>query len=76
MGQKPGLKDFPDGPVVQTPHFHCRGECSILDWGTKMPYGAWLDQKRIKERNLDSAALELLLNNHLSVSLYTYKLIY
>ena len=29
-------RDFPHGPVVKTPCFHCRGMGSIPGWGTKI----------------------------------------
>ena len=29
--------DFPGGPKVKTLHFHCRGQDSIPQQGTKMP---------------------------------------
>ena len=29
--------DFPEGPVVRTPSFHCRGLGSVPSWGTKIP---------------------------------------
>ena len=32
--------DFPCGPVVKTPHFHCRDTGSILDHGIKIPPAA------------------------------------
>ena len=38
--------DFPGGPVVKTPHFHCRGTGSIPGWGTKIPRGL----KKIKNK--------------------------
>ena len=34
------MRDFPDGQVVKTLHFHCRGYCSISDQGTKIPPAA------------------------------------
>ena len=32
-----GTVEFPGGPVIRTPHFHCRGLGSILSQGTKIP---------------------------------------
>ena len=32
------FRDFPGGPVVKTPHFHCRGMGSIPGWGTNIPH--------------------------------------
>ena len=29
--------DFPEGPVVRTPSFHCRGLGSVPSWGTEIP---------------------------------------
>ena len=32
--------DFPGGPVVETPRFHCRGCGLIPDPGTRIPHAA------------------------------------
>ena len=32
------IRDFPRGPVVKTPGFHCRGLGSIPGQGTEMPH--------------------------------------
>ena len=37
--------DFPGGPVVKTPHFHCRGAGSIPGRGAKVPHTVWRNQK-------------------------------
>ena len=34
------FREFPGGPVVRTPRFHCRGHGSILGLGTKIPQTA------------------------------------
>ena len=31
-------QDFPGGPVIKTPCFHCRGMGLISGWGTKIPH--------------------------------------
>ena len=44
-------RDFPGGPEVKTPRFHCRGaggKCWIPGWGTKIP-GASRGQKKENE---------------------------
>ena len=38
------LRDFPGGPVVKTPCFHCRG-CGFILWGTKIPYVPQFNQE-------------------------------
>ena len=38
--------DFPGGPVVRTPCFHCRG--NGFDWGTRIPHAVWHGQKKKK----------------------------
>ena len=35
---------FPDGPVVKTLYFHCRGVGSISGQGTKILYAKWQGQ--------------------------------
>ena len=30
-------REFPGGPVVRTPLFHCRGPGSFPGWATKIP---------------------------------------
>ena len=45
------LWDFPGGPVVKTPSFHCGGGVGLIPGGrTEIPHAAWPDQK--KERKL------------------------
>ena len=39
------IMDFPDGPVVKTLHFQCKGRGRILDWGTKILPAMWHSQK-------------------------------
>ena len=36
--------DFPGGPVVKTPRFHCRGRRFDPWWGNKIPRAAQLRQ--------------------------------
>ena len=43
--------NLPGGPVVKTPHFHCRGLGFDPGWGTKIPQAAQGGQKK-KKRNL------------------------
>ena len=33
--------DFPGGPVVKTPRFHCRGAGLIPGQGTGIPHAMW-----------------------------------
>ena len=39
--------DFPGGPVVKTPSFHCRGTGSITDPGSKLPHATWHGQNKM-----------------------------
>ena len=48
MSIKRYIGDFPSGPVVKTPHFHCRGTGSILGWGTKIPQAVRPERKKKK----------------------------
>ena len=42
------FKDFPGGPVVKTPRFHCRGD-RLYPWlGNKDPICFMVQQKKIK----------------------------
>ena len=37
-------REFPGGPVVRTPHFHCRtvGDTGLIPGqGTKIPHAVW-----------------------------------
>ena len=49
-------RDFPGGPVVKTPCFHCRRHGFDLSfglipgWGTKIPHAASQGQKKKEER--------------------------
>ena len=38
--------DFPGGPVVQTPSFHCWGLGSIPDWGPRIPQATHHGEKK------------------------------
>ena len=38
--------DFPGGPVVKTPSFHCKG-CRFDPWSGKIPHATWCSQKKI-----------------------------
>ena len=38
--------DFPGGPVVKTPSFHCRGRGFNPWWGTKIPKAVRCSQKK------------------------------
>ena len=40
--------NLPGGPVVKTPHFHCRGLGFDPGWGTKIPQAAQGGQKKKK----------------------------
>ena len=40
--------EFPDGPVVRTLRFHCRGCGFNPSQGTKIPQAAWCSQKQKK----------------------------
>ena len=40
--------DFPGGPVVKTPSFHCTGEGLIPGQVTRTPHAEWLGQKQRK----------------------------
>ena len=46
---KPHYRDFPGGPVLETPCFHCRGHGSIPGQGTKVPHAA--RPKKDKNKN-------------------------
>ena len=37
--------DFPGGPVVKTPGFHCRGQRFDPGWRTKTSHALWCGQK-------------------------------
>ena len=39
--------DFPGGPVVKTPSFHCRGTGSFADQGSKLPQATWHSQNKM-----------------------------
>ena len=41
------FRDFSGGLVVKTSYFQCRNISSIPDGGTKIPYVAWQNQKKI-----------------------------
>ena len=45
------MKEFPGGPVVRTPHFHCRGPGSIPGQGTKILQATRHSQKTPKRWN-------------------------
>ena len=47
-------RDFPGGPVVKTPHFHCRGVGSTPGRGAKIPHAARCCQKKKKNPGLRS----------------------
>ena len=49
---KKNLREFPGGPVLRTPHFHCQGPGSIPGQGTKIPQAAQHDQKRKKKKKI------------------------
>ena len=40
------MREFPDGPVVRTQHFHCCDLGSIPGWGTKVPQAVWPKKKK------------------------------
>lgn len=40
------IRVFPDGPVVKTPGFHCRGHGLDLWSGTKVLHTLWCGKKR------------------------------
>ena len=42
-------RDFPDGPVVKTPHFHTEGESLIPGQGTNISHALWPPQKKKKK---------------------------
>ena len=44
--------DFPGGPMVKTPCFHCRGAVQSLvgELGCRMPHGAAKKRKKKKKR--------------------------
>ena len=42
--------DFPGGPVVKTPRFHCRGHGFDLWLGVKILHAVWHGQKIEKEK--------------------------
>ena len=42
-------RDFPGGPVIKTPHFHCWGHGFNPWWGTKIPHVALCGQKKKKK---------------------------
>ena len=48
------LGDFPGGPVVKTPCFHCRGQRFDPGWRTKISHALWCDQKIKKSRYTDT----------------------
>ena len=50
---------FPGGPVVRTPHFHCRGPGSIPGQGTKILQAERRGKKKKKKSSRQPTA-----NNH------------
>ena len=53
-GGRPGIKighfrNFPGGPVIKTPIFHCREYGFDPGWGVKIPEASW--QKKSKHNN-------------------------
>ena len=54
--------DFPGGPMVKTPCFHCRGRGSIPGRGTKIPHATWRSQKTEKQTNKKKAEATLLVS--------------
>ena len=46
--------DFPGGPVVKTPGFHCRGQRFDPGWRTKTSHALWCGQKIKKSRWTDT----------------------
>ena len=45
-------REFPVGPVVRTPSFHCQGPGSIPGPGTKIPQAAWRGQKQTQKSQM------------------------
>ena len=45
--------DFPSGPVVGTPHSHCRGRGFIPGGGTEIPHATQRGQKQNKTKKYD-----------------------
>ena len=41
-----GTRDFPGGPVIKRPLFHCRGTGLIPSGGIKIPHATWWESKK------------------------------
>ena len=54
-GSRNKIWDFPGGPVVRTPCFHCRGH-GFDPWnpgsGTKIPQATWYGQKQTNKQKV------------------------
>ena len=51
-------REFPGGPMVKTPCFHCRWH-KFYPWsGSKIPLAAWHGQKKKKKKCLDAGGEE------------------
>ena len=44
------FREFPGGPVVRTPRFHCRGPGLLPGRATKIPKATWRGQKKKKKK--------------------------
>ena len=45
------VRDFPGGPVVKTPSYHCRGGAgSVSDEGTKIPHTSQAKKQNINQK--------------------------
>lgn len=56
-GGRPGIKighfrNFPGGPVIKTPIFHCREYEFDPGWGVKIPEASWQKKKKHKTSNI------------------------
>ena len=51
MCQKFHSRDFPGGPVIKTPHFHCSGQGSIPGLGTKILYATGGRNQKKRKKN-------------------------
>ena len=49
--------DFPGGPVVKTPCFHCRGHGFVLGWETKILHATRHSHKKKKRKKSRISAL-------------------
>ena len=58
-GSHKEIRDFPGGPVVKTPYFHCSGHGFVPGWETKILHATWHSHKKKKKRKKEIKNLSL-----------------